>query len=529
MKLRVLVLALASVAAPSTVVAADDFCSRLILQAVQQFCQLLPSGLNLCQPVAVMGPGPECKSPEKQALVRVPLAAPTLQFPYGAPASVPNFSASPPPYAAPTSPLLAALPPTSLPYAADIPVAPASPLVAPVEMVQAAPPVPPAYQQMVQTGPAALPPTSHPYAADIPVVPASPLVAPVEMVQAEPPVPPANQQVVQTGPAALPPTSQPYAADIPVPVVPASPLVAPVEMVQAEPPVPPANQQVVQTGPAALPPTSLPYAAAAPAPVVTVTAPAAAPLAAEVAPPAVAVLPARSELAQAQPEAPATVAADTSADQAAPAADVAAPAMPVPAASAVEVVAPTLKADDVSAVAATPVPQPAAVTPLVAAGADHIAPAIPTTEPPAAPQAASPALAVAEVTPEVAPAAVTHPQTSASTRDIDALAHFDFDSAELTKAGRNALDAWIALAPKRKTVRITGYADRLGPEPYNLKLSLRRAQAVKAYLAGKGINGRVVQLEARGEADPVIRCKGGSNPVTKACLAPNRRAQVELE
>jgi len=83
--------------------------------------------------------------------------------------------------------------------------------------------------------------------------------------------------------------------------------------------------------------------------------------------------------------------------------------------------------------------------------------------------------------------------------------------------------------PRAGRFRITGHADRLGPEPYNLKLSLRRAETVKQYLAGKGVDARVIQLEAKGESDPVKRCKGGATPATKACLAPNRRAEVESE
>jgi outer membrane protein OmpA-like peptidoglycan-associated protein len=110
--------------------------------------------------------------------------------------------------------------------------------------------------------------------------------------------------------------------------------------------------------------------------------------------------------------------------------------------------------------------------------------------------------------------------------DIDALTHFDFDSAELTIAGRAALDGWVAAAPAEKTVKVVGHADRLGPEPYNLKLSLRRAQAVKQYLVGKGVNPRRIEIEAKGESEPVKRCKGGDTPATKACLAPNRRVKI---
>ena len=78
-------------------------------------------------------------------------------------------------------------------------------------------------------------------------------------------------------------------------------------------------------------------------------------------------------------------------------------------------------------------------------------------------------------------------------------------------------------------MRVSGHADRLGPEPYNLNLSLRRAEAVKQYLSEKGISPRRIQLQAKGEAEPVKRCKGGATPATKACLAPNRRVEIDPE
>jgi outer membrane protein OmpA-like peptidoglycan-associated protein len=111
----------------------------------------------------------------------------------------------------------------------------------------------------------------------------------------------------------------------------------------------------------------------------------------------------------------------------------------------------------------------------------------------------------------------------------DVLTHFAFDSAELTAAGRETLDAWLAHAPAGMPVVVSGYADRLGPEPYNLRLSQRRAEAVRRYLVAKGRDARDVRIVAKGEADPVKRCKGGPTPATKACLAPNRRVQIDPE
>jgi outer membrane protein OmpA-like peptidoglycan-associated protein len=105
--------------------------------------------------------------------------------------------------------------------------------------------------------------------------------------------------------------------------------------------------------------------------------------------------------------------------------------------------------------------------------------------------------------------------------------HFAFDSAELDASGRLVLDAWLLQGGARdRAIRITGYADRLGPEPYNLLLSQQRAEAVQRYLADKGMKTENLQILALGEQHPVARCKGGPTPATKACLAPNRRAEI---
>lgn len=106
------------------------------------------------------------------------------------------------------------------------------------------------------------------------------------------------------------------------------------------------------------------------------------------------------------------------------------------------------------------------------------------------------------------------------------IAHFDFDRAELTEAGRATLDAWLARNAKVSKVVVTGHADRLGPAAYNLDLSRRRAQAARDYLVKKGMDPSLITIEARGETQPVIYCKGGLSPATIACLSPNRRIVI---
>src|SRR5687768_1703440 len=111
---------------------------------------------------------------------------------------------------------------------------------------------------------------------------------------------------------------------------------------------------------------------------------------------------------------------------------------------------------------------------------------------------------------------------------------FDFDKAVLKPEGKQALDDLVSKLGdvKYDTVVAVGYADRLGSDDYNKKLSMRRAESVKAYLVKeKGIPADKVFTDGKGEANPVTgdSCKG--NKKTKAliaCLQPDRRVEVEV-
>lgn len=209
------------------------------------------------------------------------------------------------------------------------------------------------------------------------------------------------------------------------------------------------------------------------------------------------------------------------------------PVSPAPTAAPTQAKAPAAAPMPAPLPIAAPVPAPAPSAMPAHAPAPAAAPAAPpaTTVAPAAPAASAPVAAPAPSanaasTAPGAPAAPVAPAPAAAGSD-EALAHFAFASAELTEAGRATLDAWLARAPKGKRVSITGYADRLGPAPYNLKLSRQRAEAVRRYLTGKGLNAKRIRLVAKGEAAPVKHCPGGATPATKACLAPNRRVVID--
>jgi len=68
----------------------------------------------------------------------------------------------------------------------------------------------------------------------------------------------------------------------------------------------------------------------------------------------------------------------------------------------------------------------------------------------------------------------------------------------------------------------TGHTDWTGSDAYNIKLSMRRAQAVKAFLVSKGIPEARVFVEGKGERNPIADNR------TRDGRAKNRRVDIEV-
>ena len=116
---------------------------------------------------------------------------------------------------------------------------------------------------------------------------------------------------------------------------------------------------------------------------------------------------------------------------------------------------------------------------------------------------------------------------------------FAYNKSDLSESGKNKIHTEITDKIKESSedevVVISGYTDRIGSEDYNMKLSQRRADAVKAYLVEQGIADSRIETVAKGEADPIAACdniKGKANHTNKAlitCLQPNRRIVLDLK
>ena len=116
------------------------------------------------------------------------------------------------------------------------------------------------------------------------------------------------------------------------------------------------------------------------------------------------------------------------------------------------------------------------------------------------------------------------------TLSLDTL--FDFDSATLKADADAALDALgqqIGQADYQK-VDIVGHADRIGAPLYNQRLSERRAQAVRAYLAAHGVEESKISFSGVGSSDPATgtQCNGLRGARLIACLQPDRFAEVSV-
>lgn len=131
---------------------------------------------------------------------------------------------------------------------------------------------------------------------------------------------------------------------------------------------------------------------------------------------------------------------------------------------------------------------------------------------------ASSAPAAASPTPAPTPAAVSSKVTYAADT------FFDFNKSVIKPEAKAKLDD---LVDKIKAINLeviiaVGHTDSVGSDDYNQKLSMRRSNAVKAYLISKGVDKTRIYTEGKGEKQPV------ADNGTKEGRAKNRRVEIEV-
>ncbi|MDP1670928.1 MAG: OmpA family protein, partial [Alphaproteobacteria bacterium] len=104
------------------------------------------------------------------------------------------------------------------------------------------------------------------------------------------------------------------------------------------------------------------------------------------------------------------------------------------------------------------------------------------------------------------------------------LVFFDFDRSDVTSEADAILNDAATYAKTTGAVRIgaTGHADRAGSDAYNMALSMRRANAVKARLLALGVPESEISIDARGESDPLVPTEDGVRE------PQNRRVEIVL-
>ena len=154
----------------------------------------------------------------------------------------------------------------------------------------------------------------------------------------------------------------------------------------------------------------------------------------------------------------------------------------------------------------------------------------------------SPTVAIAECDPKVAadrkdtvPVREEKAKVNSVTASVNLLVlqagkAFPFNGDKLSAAGKDQLAMGMGLHKDDYISRIAvaGYTDQIGSDDYNLKLSQRRADAVKSELMTLGFPSERILVSAHGSADPLVSCPDMAGDSLIRCLAPNRRTEVRF-
>ncbi len=101
---------------------------------------------------------------------------------------------------------------------------------------------------------------------------------------------------------------------------------------------------------------------------------------------------------------------------------------------------------------------------------------------------------------------------------------FDFNKSELRPENRELLSriAGILMTSRGYAISVYGHTDDIGSDEYNLRLSERRARAVREYLVEAGVQADSIETQGVGKARPLVAS------TTPEARARNRRVEIAI-
>jgi outer membrane protein OmpA-like peptidoglycan-associated protein len=126
-------------------------------------------------------------------------------------------------------------------------------------------------------------------------------------------------------------------------------------------------------------------------------------------------------------------------------------------------------------------------------------------------------------TPAAAPAIAPAPAAAPAPAERQVfIVFFDFDKATITPAGKQIVAQAAQAYMRGHRVLLTGYTDLAGTQQYNLGLSKRRAEAVRAEMIADGVPATAINAAWKGKEDPRV-------PTPDGVREPqNRRVEIVL-
>ena len=123
-----------------------------------------------------------------------------------------------------------------------------------------------------------------------------------------------------------------------------------------------------------------------------------------------------------------------------------------------------------------------------------------------------------------AQAAARERAVAAARATLEEMVHFDYDKSDIRSDAAETLRRKVDVlrASPQVQLRIAGHADERGSTEYNLALGQRRAESVRQFLSGFGLDASRFAITSFGEERPLV------NQSNESAWAQNRRAEFQI-